>query len=70
VDDGTHDFGSLLRFAENNFGLGLIGAGYYADSYADDLSAFFTLSTPRSFVQVKAPKVNFDKQPLTDPDDD
>src|ERR1039457_5571708 len=25
VDDATHDFGSMLRFAESNFGLGLIG---------------------------------------------
>jgi phospholipase C len=70
VDDATHDFGSMLRFAESNFGLSLIGTGYFADAYADDLSAFFTLSTPRKFVQIQAPKVNFAKQPLTDPDTD
>ncbi len=70
VDNANHDFGSMLRFAESNFGLSLIGTGYFADAYADDLSAFFTLSTPRKFVQIQAPKVNFAKQPLTDPDTD
>ena len=70
VDDANHDFGSMLRFAESNFGLSLIGTGYFADAYADDLSAFFTLSSPRKFVQIKAQKVDFAKQPLTDPDND
>ena len=70
VDNGTHDFGSFLRFTENNFGLSLIGPGNWADSYADDLSSFFTLTQPRSFVQIPAPTRDFDSQPLTDPDDD
>ena len=44
VSNTGHDFGSLLRFAETNFNLGLIGPGFYADSYADDLMEFFPLS--------------------------
>ncbi len=52
VDNGNHDFGSFLRFVESNYGLGLIGPGFYADAQADDLSAFFTLTSPRSFTRV------------------
>jgi len=70
VDNVTHDFGSFLRFTEQNFGLSLIGPGYFADSYADDMSSFFTLTTPRPFVQIKAPKVNFEEQAPMDPDND
>jgi len=32
----THDFGSILAFIENNFGLGPIDSPYYADSNAID----------------------------------
>jgi len=49
VDNDTHDFGSILRFAEANFGLGLVGPGYYADAYADDLAEFFSLIQPRTY---------------------
>ena len=69
VDNNQHDFGSILRFTEANFGLGLIGPGTYADSYADDLSAFFG-GPQRPFVQIKAPKPQFLNAPLTPPDDD
>lgn len=70
VDNGVHDFGSFLRFAENNWGLGLIGPGYYADSYADDLSAFFPLTSPQPFMQINTPTVDFVAKGLDDPDND
>ena len=56
VDNGVHDFGSILHFAENNFALGFIGPGGWADYYADDLSTFFTKER-RPFVQIKARKL-------------
>ena len=65
VDNGAHDFGSILRFVENNFSLGLIGPGGWADSYADDLSAFFTGGLEsRKFVPIKARKLT--KKELAD----
>jgi len=74
VSNTNHDFGSLLRFAETSFGLGLIGPGIWADSYADDLMEFFPLSSPRSFNAISAPYdadhfIN-STEPATDPDDD
>jgi phospholipase C len=74
VDNTIHDFGSLLRFTENNFGLGLIGPGTWADSYADDMSEFFTLNTPRTFSTIPSLYtaehfINSTEIP-TDPDDD
>jgi phospholipase C len=54
VDNKVHDFGSMLRFAEENFKLGLIGPGTWADSYADNLAEFFTLSSPRNFATIPA----------------
>jgi phospholipase C len=54
VDANPHDFGSLLDFIEHNFGLAHIGAGTYADAYADDLAGFFTLQTPRAFTTIPA----------------
>ena len=44
VDNETHDFGSILKFVENNFNLTLVGPGTFADAYADDLSDFFSAS--------------------------
>lgn len=49
VSNANHDFGSVLKFVETNFGLGLIGPGIWADSYADDLTDFFPLRTPNRF---------------------
>ena len=79
VDNSNYDFGSFLRFIETVFGppgdpLGPIGPGDYADSYANDLSAFFTLNTPRPFKKIQA-KYDADyflqrTTPDTDPDDD
>jgi phospholipase C len=74
VSNNDHDFGSLLKFVETNFSLGLIGTGNWADSYADDLMEFFPLNSPKSFTTVHAA---FDadhfinsKEPPTDPDND
>ena len=69
------DFGSILRFAENNFGFfeGQLGL---ADSRAStDLSAFFHLDqSPRRFTNIAAPKdaaffIN-DTRPPEPPDND
>jgi phospholipase C len=74
VDNSNHDFGSILRFIEYNLKLSLIGPGFYADAYADNLAPFFTLPSARPFVTIAA---LFDAQhfllhplPLEDPDDD
>jgi phospholipase C len=62
VDNETHDFGSLVRFTELNFGLGTIGPGTtpfsnYADFHAmgdSTLSNFFRLAKPRAFVPINS----------------
>ena len=54
VDANNHDFGSTLAFVEDNFRLGRIGPGKYADFYADNLSGFFNLASPRGFVPIPA----------------
>jgi phospholipase C len=72
VSHVTHDFGSILRYIEENFGLPTLG---YADSVADNLSDCFDYSqTPIKFHPVPAPLgaeyfMN-EKRPATDPDDD
>jgi phospholipase C len=75
MDNQHHDFGSILRFVESNFGIRK-GALNFADARsAHDLSAFFNLSAaPRPFVTISAPLgagffIN-DKRTPTDPDDD
>jgi hypothetical protein len=74
VDNSNHNFGSILRFIEYDLKLSLIGPGFYADAYADELGSFFTLTSARSFEAIAAP---FNAQqfllhplPLADPDDD
>ena len=74
VSNSNHDFGSILRFVENNFSLGLIGPGIWADSYADDLGDFFAPGPPKAFTAIRAPLgpeyfLN-DAEPASDPDDD
>jgi phospholipase C len=76
INNNNHDFGSVLRFIENNFGLGE-GALGFADSRGTktDLSGFYNLSNaPRSFVKIPAAKTGLDflndTTPPTDPDDD
>jgi phospholipase C len=67
VDNDVHDFGSILRFVENNFGLGLLGPGTWADSYADDLSGFFNPHEQREFIPIDTPGLT--KEQLADHSD-
>ena len=63
VSNDVFDFGSILAFAEKNFGLGFIGPGNapygrYADYQSSrkpfgDLASFFGLSQARTFVPIK-----------------
>jgi len=67
-----HDFGSILKFIEQTFGLRSLG---YADVPADDLSDCFDFSQrPLQFQTIAAPlsAEHFlnDHRPPTDPDDD
>jgi len=56
VSKNQHDFGSILHFVENTFGLGFVDGDQYADARADDLSDCFNFSqNPLPFKQVKAP---------------
>lgn len=72
VSHKTHDFGSILRFIEENFSLPTLG---YADSRADDLSDCFDYTqTPITFQNVVSPLsarhfLEFTAPP-TEPDDD
>jgi phospholipase C len=72
----THDFGSILRFIEDNFGLGQIDPAVgYADARADNLSDCFDFNqTPLPFTPVAAPlnAQHFltDPSPEEGPDDD
>ncbi len=74
VDNNRHDFGSVLRFIEQNFGIEE-GALNFADERAtSDLTTFFNLTQPaRVFATIPSPFdgnyfVN-DKTPPTEPDD-
>jgi phospholipase C len=68
----NHDFGSILKFIEEKYGLPSLG---YADAAADDLSDCFNFSqTPIPFQTIQAPMnaeyfLN-DRRPPLDPDDD
>ena len=68
----THDFGSILKFIEQTYGLSSLG---YADARADDLSDCFDyIQSPIPFKTINAPLkaayfLNYDG-PRTDPDDD
>jgi len=74
INNARHDFGSILRFIEHNFGVPE-GALNFADARAkNDLSGFFDLvQAPRPFQNISAPKsASFflnDKRKMTDPDD-
>lgn len=68
----THDFGSILKFVEQTFGLASLG---YADAPADDFSDCFDFTqAPIKFQTIPAPldAAHFlnDHRPQTDPDDD
>ncbi|HLJ48993.1 MAG TPA: alkaline phosphatase family protein [Bryobacteraceae bacterium] len=74
INNVRHDFGSILRFVEHNFGIPQ-GALTFADARATtNLVGFFDLTrTPRDFVPIPAPKTATfflnDKRKATDPDD-
>jgi phospholipase C len=68
----NHDFGSILKFIEETYGLGSLG---YADAFADDLSDCFNFSQASlAFHSIAAPLGTDDflndTAPPTDPDDD
>jgi len=70
-----HDFGSILRFIEQNFGIQQ-GALTFADARATtNLTGFFNLSrAARVFQHINAPRdANFflhDNRPMEPPDND
>jgi phospholipase C len=75
VDNERHDFGSILRFVEQNFGI-TEGALTFADQRSTtDLRNFFNLrQTPRTFSPISAPLgekffLN-DQRPMEPPDTD
>jgi phospholipase C len=75
VDNERYDFGSILRFVENNFGI-VEGALNFADQRATtDLTNFFNLNQPpRAFTPISASLgeeffLN-DKRPMEPPDTD
>ena len=72
ISHANHDFGSILRFTEETFGLKPVG---YADLYSDDLADCFDMNqTPLAFQTINAPlsASHFlnERTPPTDPDDD
>ncbi|HEY6331614.1 MAG TPA: alkaline phosphatase family protein, partial [Blastocatellia bacterium] len=75
INNEHHDFGSILRFIEFNFGIPE-GALNFADARSQtDLTNFYDLTQPpRAFQTIAAPKnADFflnDKRPQLDPDDD
>lgn len=75
VSNRRLDFGSILRFVENNFVLGEGALGYADQRATGDLSEFFNLTrVPRSFQPISAPlSTQFflnDTQPMRPPDTD
>jgi phospholipase C len=75
INNLRHDFGSILRFIESNFGIAQ-GALNFADARAkNDLTGFFDLAkAPRPYQLVRTPRSGSfflrDKRKATDPDDD
>ena len=75
INNERHDFGSILRFIEHNFGI-TEGTLNFADARArNDLTGFYDVSRqPRAFQAIPAPKTAAfflnDKRRLTAPDND
>jgi phospholipase C len=74
IDNNRYDFGSILRFIEQNFGLPE-GVLNFADARAqNDLTTFFRSAEPRTFKTIRSPlDANYfinDTTPAKDPDDD
>lgn len=72
VSHVTHDFGSILKFLEEVYGLPSLG---YADGGDDDLSDCFDFNQPPTPFQVVPSSLSAahflnDKRPLTPPDND
>jgi len=80
--DYKMDFGSILNFIENNFGLGPIGGALagYADVQAPPLDPGFFNSSGRDFTQITLPQIysgmdanyflSLPANSIQDPDDD
>lgn len=72
INNNRHDFGSIIRFIEQNFGI-TEGALTFADKRAStDLTGFFPLKTARKFVTIPGGQsaATFLAQPVVGPDDD
>jgi phospholipase C len=72
INNGRHNFGSIIRFIEQNFGI-MPGKLTFADSRATtDLTGFFNLTTPRKFVTIPGGQstATFLAQPVVGPDND
>jgi phospholipase C len=72
INNKRHDFGSIVRFIEQNFGI-TEGTLTFADSRATtDLTGFFPLKTPRAFVPIPGSQNAsvYLGQPVVGPDDD
>ena len=76
ISHNVHDFGSILKYIEEDFGLTTVATGY-ADSstVTDDMSDCFDYTqTPLKFTAIQAKqKADYfinDKRPHTPPDDD
>ena len=75
INNDRHDFGSILRFIEHNFGIREGGLNFADARAKNDLSGFWDAGrTPRPFENLKAPKSAafflHDQRKATDPDDD
>ena len=81
INNLRHDFGSILRFIEQNYKLGTVGFAdkrcdpSWANCAADNLRGFFTTAaSPRAFTTIQSAHgaayfIN-DKTPALDPDND
>jgi phospholipase C len=57
INNAQHDFGSILRFVQHNFGIAEGALGFDDSRATTDLRAFFTLPKPRPFVPIVAPSL-------------
>ncbi len=74
IDNGRHDFGSILRFIESNFLITQGALGFADERASTNLSGFFqTNLPPRVFTTIPAPfDAEYfikDKRPPVEPDD-
>jgi phospholipase C len=74
INNVRHDFGSILRFIEFNFGIPQGALNFAVARATTDLTAFFDLTeAPRPHLKVSAPRTAtfllHDMRKATDPDD-